>query len=120
MIRVTTNHPLNGISVGINRGDYNLASRQPESTAPATEAVLNSFFRLVSVFQSNAYLASELKSVNTKLDQARAYLRAPGSHPVIASANHLRMKARHAAVLTLLRANRVEARALLGLGDSPA
>jgi hypothetical protein len=81
------------------------------------------FGQIVSVYQSNEFLFAELKTVREKLNCARAYLDAPGSNPVLAEARLLQLRARHSAVLTLLRANRLQARGLLaraGAAPSPS
>ncbi len=77
------------------------------------------FGQFVSVYQSNAFLFSELKSVKQKLASARSYLESPGRNLLLAQAQIDRLKARHSAVLTLLRANRLQARALIA-GSEPA
>lgn len=79
------------------------------------------FGQYVAVYQSNEFLFAELKSVGLKLDRARAYIASPGANPVLGAAHLDRLKARRSAVLTLLRANRLQARALLSRnGDGQA
>jgi hypothetical protein len=73
----------------------------------------DAFGRLVSIYQSNAYLLSELSALRSKLADAKAFAAKPGINPSLAKALLLRLKTRHAAALRLLRANRVAARDLL-------
>lgn len=68
---------------------------------------------LISLYRSNSYLFSELKSVRLKLVRARDYLAAPGCNRVLGESHLLRLRARHSAVLVTLRANRLQARGLL-------
>lgn len=116
MIPTATTCPLNGTTLSRTLGDPLILVDAPSAGAvrPSGEAAnSNPFARLVFVFQRNVFLSSELKSLQAKLTRARDYLDAPGSNPVLAAVHLLRLKARHASVLTLLRANRVEARHLL-------
>jgi hypothetical protein len=75
------------------------------------------FETLVSLYQSNAVLSMELKSVREKLDRARAYLETPGANLLLGEAHVLRLRARHTAALTLLRANRLQARHVLARNE---
>jgi hypothetical protein len=96
--------------------DSGLQSAVPAETAacPQVEPPHNAFGRIVSLFRSNEFLFSELQNVKLKLARARVYRDTPGSNPVLAEAHVLQLRARHSAVLTMLRANRIEARRLLG------
>ena len=78
------------------------------------------FGRFVTVYQSNEFLFAELESVKQKLARTNAYLETPGSNPVLARAQLRQLKARRSAVLTVLRANRLQARALLARTATPA
>lgn len=71
------------------------------------------FGRFVSVYQSNEFLFAELESVKQKIARTNAYLETPASNPILARAQLRQLKARRSAVLTVLRANRLQARALL-------
>lgn len=71
------------------------------------------FAILVDLYKSNEILLSELRSVNAKYVGAQAYLAQVGSNPHLGHAQVLRLRTRRSAVLTLLRANRVQARAIL-------
>jgi len=85
----------------------------PSPAAVVGDTIPHAFARLVGLYQSNDCLLTELDSLKDKLIRARAYAEFPGSHTGLARANLLRLKVRHSAALTLLRANRVQARDLL-------
>ena len=93
-------------------GDVTTSHAVPPRAADGGEG-RDLFGQYVDVYQSNEFLSAELKSVNGKLARTRAYLETPGSNPVLAGAYQNQLRSRHSAVLTLLRANRLEARALL-------
>ena len=71
------------------------------------------FGQTVALYQSNAYLMTELEALRGKRAQALAYLHAPGSNPLLAQARIAQLRARHSTLLTMLRANRIAARNLL-------
>jgi hypothetical protein len=71
------------------------------------------FAQLVALHQSNAVLSAELSAVHLNLSRVCDYRESQGANLPLADAHLLRLKARHSAVLTLLRANRVKARSLL-------
>lgn len=105
-------HPtVNGMT-GTSSDDFATPFARPAGRAEAAEGgdLLN---QLVSVYQSNEYLFSELKSVKKRLTQAQTYLKSPNPNTALALAHLNQLKARHSAVLTMLRANRLQARALL-------
>jgi len=77
------------------------------------------FESLVHLYQSDALLLNELRSINLKVTQARDYLARVGSNPILGSVHLTRLRARRSAVLTVLRANRLEADRLLA-GRDPA
>lgn len=78
------------------------------------------FGRIVRLYQSNAYLLRELKSVRGQLDRARSYLSTPGCNRTLGEAHVLRLLARRSAALALLRANRRQAQAVLArVGHGP-
>jgi hypothetical protein len=84
--------------------------------SPATEAGggdANLFAQVVSLYQSNSSLFSELKSLRGKQQRAREYLGTPGCNAALGEAHLLRLRARHSATLAVLRANRLQARRLL-------
>lgn len=89
---------------------------------PASRAVVaaasNPFGRLVALYQSNGLLLTELNSVGRKMRSAREQAESPGGGSGLARAYLLRLKARHTAALTLLRANRAQARDLLARLDA--
>ena len=78
----------------------------------------NSFARMVALYQGNSHLFDELKAVRSQLSRTRKYLAIPGSHLALGAAHLLRLQARHAAALALLRSNRVEARGLFARLDA--
>ncbi len=84
-----------------------------QAAAADVEGGTDLFGRYVSVYQSNEFLFNELKSANQKLERTRAYLHSPGSNPILAQACLDQIRAKRSAVLTLLRANRRQARSLL-------
>jgi hypothetical protein len=91
------------------------AGEQGPAATAAPEPV--AFGRLVALYQNNEHLLSQLSSLRLKLARARAYLLCPGSNTALAEAQIAFLKAKQTAALTLLRSNRIEARALLGAGD---
>ena len=78
------------------------------------------FGSLVNVYQSNTCLLNELRSINLKVTRARDYLSRVGSNPVLGSAHLAHLRIRRSAVLTILRANRLQADRLLAGPDSAA
>lgn len=80
----------------------------------------DAFAEVVGLYQSNEYLLSELTASKAAFRRALTYLRTPGGNPVLAQAQIDRIRARRSAILTLLRANRLQARSLLEHLDSPA
>jgi hypothetical protein len=88
--------------------------RLPHTDHEPTGAPTPEFGQIVALYQTNELLLSELEKVKKSQDRARAYLETPGSNPALAEAHLLRTKARHSAVLTMLRANRIQARSLVG------
>jgi hypothetical protein len=78
------------------------------------QAPRDDFGRLVRLVRENERLLSELDRVRGQSQRAWAYLGEPGSNPALAMAQLERLRMRRSAVLAHLRANRVEARALLG------
>jgi hypothetical protein len=111
----STSIPVNGMLSSFP-DDSVLRSAAPFEigACPQVEPAHNAFGRIVSLFRSNAFLFSELQNVKLKLARARVYRDTPGSNPVLAEAHVLQLRAKHSAVLTMLRANRIEARRLLG------
>ncbi len=90
-----------------------------EAAAAAPESP-NHFVRLVNLYQSNDRLQKNLRSISLNVVRVREYLASVGSNPNLGNAQILRLRNRRSAVLTLLRANRLEARALLNVQDSTA
>lgn len=96
------------------------AGKAVDKAAAGTGEGGGDFGLLVSLYQSNAYLLSELKTVRVKLARAREYLATAGSNPTLGGAQVQRLRARHSAALALLRANRHQARGLLArVGGAP-
>jgi hypothetical protein len=85
----------------------------PTSHGPAS-ATTPEFGQIVALYQTNEILLSELEKAKKSQAFARVYLETPGSNPALAAAHLLRTRARHSAVLTMLRANRIQARSLVG------
>jgi hypothetical protein len=102
---------VNGINATISGGVD--TAHAPPTLAAGGETGRDLLDQYVSVYQSNGFLSAELKSVTQKLSRARTYLESPGSNPILAHVHLQQLKAHHSAVLTLLRANRLQARALL-------
>ncbi len=71
------------------------------------------FGRFVNLYQSNEFLIAELASVKKKVVSAQAYLESTGSNPSLAKAQLNHLKVRRSAILTMLRANRLQAQDLL-------
>jgi hypothetical protein len=88
--------------------DLGAAARDVSETVP------EDFGRVVALYQGNEHLLSELQKVRERLIRASTYLRSPGCNRVLGEAHLLQSKARHSALLAMLRANRVAARRLLG------
>ncbi len=76
--------------------------------------------RMAAIIRSNDQLFAELDSLVTKLEDARRYLADAGCNQVLGEAAYRRLRAKYAGVLACLRANRLEARSLLGgaIGES--
>ena len=72
------------------------------------------FAALVRLVRDNERLAAELETTRSRTRRAWAYLAEPGCNVALAMAQLERLRARRSAILTHLRANRVEARAVLG------
>jgi hypothetical protein len=90
------------------------------TTTPDPAGVPGAFGTMIALYQSNARLFGELDSVRRDLSRTLTYREMPGANPVLADARLSRLRARRSAVLTHLRANRIQARALLaGLGALP-
>jgi hypothetical protein len=111
------NNPIYGIAEKFACDNPNLSG--PRSTASHQPADSNILGQLVALYRNNTYLLSELENVHSRLTHAREYLGAPGSNPVLARAHLDRLRAKRSAALHLLRANRVQVRALLS-GRAPA
>ncbi len=88
--------------------------RRPDDRADSG----NPLERLVEIMRSNDRLMGELAASRERIDRARAYLDAPGSNARFGSAHLDRCRARHSAILAWLRANRIEALALLAPSGS--
>ena len=92
------------------------------TTFPASESPgPDPFGLLVSLYQTNKALSAELRAVQRNLAGARDYLASPGCNARLAEARLLQLRAKHSAVLALLRANRVRSRDFLArLDPGPA
>jgi hypothetical protein len=88
--------------------------------AVGADAGIDLFCRLVELYESNRCLSAELESVRAGLSQARKYRESAGANRVLADARLLRLRVRRSALLTLVRANRVQARSLAARVDSLA
>ncbi|QDV38346.1 hypothetical protein [Tautonia plasticadhaerens] len=80
----------------------------------AGQSTGDEFGRLVRLVRENERLLAELDRVRGQCRRAWAYLGEPGCNAALAMAQLERARLRRSAVLAHLRANRVEARALLG------
>ena len=69
---------------------------------------------LKALYASNEYLFVKLESLRRQVDSARAYLSQPGNNPLLGEALLSRLRSKHTGTLTLLRANRCQARELCG------
>lgn len=88
----------------------------------AESAPSHDFRTLVRLVNDNERLFAELESIQMKIRAAWAYLAEPGHNPGLALTHLDRLRMKRSAVLSHLRANRIEARALLGRplpGDEP-
>ncbi len=74
------------------------------------EGTLAVMARLIA---SNDRLMAEAQSIRRRIEEARAYLSQPGCHARLGAAYLDRLQLRRSAAMALLRANRIEARALL-------
>jgi hypothetical protein len=83
------------------------------------EGASSLFGQLVTLYKSNDVLLSQLKSVHLKLNQAQTYRLSASRNPALAEAHLSRLRTRHSVVLTLLRANRLQARAFLARLEAP-
>jgi hypothetical protein len=110
-----TTIPVFGIipSATVESGSWSAPTPHTEVCEPI-ETPHDVFGRVVALYQGNEFLLSELQSIGQKLASARAYRDTPGSNPALAEARLLQLRARHSAALAMLRANRHEARHLLG------
>ena len=75
----------------------------------------NPLERIVQIIRSNAELYERLDRLVERIAGVRRYLVRPDCNTVLARAELARLKSNYSAVLIRLRANRVEARGLLGL-----
>ena len=110
---IATQFPVNGIE--ITTVDVSSSQR-----CLAVAESSNPFANLVSLYKSNKILLAELTSLLKKSASARAYLDSTGCNPVLGGAQLVRLRVRRSAVLALLRANRIRARALLSHVENPA
>ena len=85
---------------------HSVPTRHEPAPVPAVESPLA---RLVALYQSNAHLFTELKSIRSQISRTRDYLATPGCHLALGATQLRRLQARHAAALALLRTNRIEA-----------
>lgn len=76
--------------------------------------VLDDFGRLVRLVRDNERLFSELEAVRSQARRAWSYFTEPGCNSALAIAQLDRLRMKRSALLAHLRANRVEARSLLG------
>lgn len=84
------------------------------SGCEATTKTEDAFGRLVRLVRDNERLQAELDATRAKVRDAFDYLAAPNANPALALALLERLRLRRSALLAHLRANRVEARELLG------
>ncbi len=90
-----------------------MTKRSPSARrGPAAPA--DPFGLLVETYQSNAFLLDALERARRGLASARAYLASPGCNRRLGEARVLRLDTRRRAALTLLRANRIRVRDLVG------
>ena len=72
------------------------------------------FGRLVRIMKANEALLLDLKAMDARLGAARAYLAEPDSHLPLALGTLAHLKTKRAGLLTLLRAGRIAAEAIVG------
>ena len=87
---------------------------------PADEDGGDEFGRLVWLLKSNDRLFAALRVSTERLRSVRAYLAEAGCNVFLGKASYAYWRTRRSSVLTLLRANRIEARRLLGRLDPGA
>jgi len=83
----------------------------------ATAAPPDALGRLIELYQENAGMLAELTRVRRRLATSLAYALEVGHNPALAAALLSRQRAKQTALLTLLRANRLRARALIAHAD---
>jgi hypothetical protein len=81
--------------------------------SPAADSPEDAFARLAALVRSNDRLLAELKALDARLAEARAYLATPLANLQLGQAHRDRIQARRVRVLTILRANRLAAREFL-------
>ena len=72
------------------------------------------FERLVRIMKENERLLLELKALDARIGAARAYLAGPGCHLPLALGNLAHLRTKRSGLLTLLRAGRIAAEAIVG------
>ncbi len=80
----------------------------------------NPLERLCQLTRSNDGLMADLAASRDRIDRAREYLDSPGANARFGSAHLERCRGKHSAILAGLRANRIEALALLAAAGPPA
>jgi hypothetical protein len=89
---------------------------RPTDSTPISGGVpANPLERIVQIIRSNAELYERLDRLVERIAGVRRYLARSDCNALLARAELARLKSNYSAVLTRLRANRVEARGLLGL-----
>jgi hypothetical protein len=68
----------------------------------------------VQILRSSERLLAALHSLEIQLGRTRVYLADPGCNRAVGDVRLSQLKAKHSGILALLRANRLEARQLLG------
>jgi hypothetical protein len=75
---------------------------------------------MVGLLRRGERLLAELRACRARIAEARAYLDRPDANPTLGLARLEQLRAKHSGWLALLRAQRIEARDLLGDHESAA
>ena len=118
MTCLTTAIPVNTIFATNSRLDSAMTPPPAPRPRPKPPIASNALERLAQLMISNDRLMDELVTSRARIIAAQAYLDKPGCNNRFGSAHLERSRAKHSAILTQLRANRIEALQLLGQHES--
>lgn len=102
---------MTGIPLDGTRSAFTADTSTPAVLAVGEEP--DRFATLVNLYQSNEILLAELRLIDRKMIGTRDYLASVGNNPALGQAHLQRLRTRRSAVLTFLRANRLQARQFL-------